>query len=324
MSVQDLYFATLERVCDAMAGFSEPVTSQAFRRLGRSLSLIGLRTYGTNGLTIDRAGSGLPILKEAAALAIDESSASLSHENPDELRRQILDHLMTRRRRPPADLMRRMALADYASALRSGESAFGCQPDGVTLAPQGPWGGDVHGSWDFWDGVAAMPVHVETTFGPADERAVRASCVELGGIARLFSGQAFAPLALARELDERLPDIRLHALTKLSIGPFRSDVFTEAGDVLETFLRQAEEAGGGWAMCWTVEQVRSLGTATRRRGFFGLSSRSFERLVGDPVDQHILMPHELYQFLSDDPEGRSVLSARRVHVLDGASLTEDV
>ena len=323
MSVQDLYFATMARICDVMEGFSDPVASAAFGRLGHSLSLIGLRTYGIDGVTIDRKGSGLPILMEAAALAIDAASPALSEENPDVLRRQILDHLMTRRRRPPADLMRRMALAVYAKALRGGEATFGCQPDGSVFAPKGPWGG-VRGAWDFWDGVASAPVHIGLDMAPLPGCDMLDADVEAAEAARLFSGQAFAPLALARELDERLPGLRLRSLSKLCIGPFRSDVFTEGGDTLEGFLRQAEDVGGGWAMAWTVDQVRSLGTATRRGGLFGLSSRPYERLVVDPQDMHMLMPHPLYQLLSDDPEGRSILSARRVHVLDGASLTEDV
>ena len=323
MSVQDLYFATMARVCGAMASFSDPVASAAFGRLGHSLSLIDLRSYGTDGVTLDRTGSGLPILKEAAALAIDAGSASTSQEDPDTLRRQILDHLMTRRRRPPADLMRRMALAVYAQALHDGAATFGCQPNGSVLDRDGSHG-DVKGAWDFWDGVASTPIHVGLDMMRVPGCDMGDADAEVAAAARLFSGQAFEPLALARELDDRLPQLRLRSLSKLSIGPFRSDVFTEGGDALEGFLRQAEDVGGGWAMSWTVDQVRSLGRATRRSGLFGLSSCVYERLVADPQDMHILMPHGLYQLLNDDPEGRSILSARRVHVLDGTSLTEDV
>lgn len=328
MSVRDLYFATMARICAAMEGFSEPVTAQAFGRLGRTLALVGLRAHGTDGPTIDRAGSGLPILKEAASVGLDLDGGALSDEDPEALRRQMLDFMMTRRRRPPAELSRRMAQAVYAKALRGCPSVFGAQPDALALEPAGP--DACAAAWDFWDGVSSSPVHVACVFAaPTGSGGGHGGAARDAGApaalraARLFSGQAFDALALAREIDDEARFLRLRSLTKLVIGPFRSDVFTEGDDAIAALLRQLDDLAGAWAMGWSVSTVRSAGTAWRRTGFLGLLSRPYEKLVAEPTDTHMLLPHPAYQLLSDDPSGRAILAARRVHVLADGCLTED-
>jgi len=315
MSVQDLYFATMARACAAMAGSSDPVLAGAFAWLGRTMALVGLRAHANDGVTIDRLGSGLPILKEAAAPGIDLAEELTSHDDPEALRRQMLDFMMTRRRRPPADLSRRMALAVYSEALRCPEPWFGCEPGPTGLGAFGGRTDRAEGAWDHWDGVASMPAAVRCAFAGGEGVDGNAADAVLREVARLFSAQAFSALALAREVDERFRRLRLHSLSRLSIGPFRSDVFTEGSDALARLLAQVGDVGQSWVLCWTNEEVRSEGTAQRRCGFLGMFSRPYEKLRADPPDLAMLVPHAAYQLMADDSEGRAILSSRRVHVL---------
>jgi hypothetical protein len=324
MAVQEIYVRTLVRICTALASFSDPVVAAAFGRLGRTVDLIGARLYGSDQLTIDRHGSGLPVLSEVVSLRAEAREGVYSEDSPDEVRRRILDFMMTRRRRPPPDLVRRMARAVYATALRTSPDLFGTEPATIGLA--GAHDLARFAAWDFWDGVAMTPIHVRCAFesiGECDDHRVDAVATE---VARLFSPCAFDAMTLARELDDRIPPLRLKALTKIALGPFRSDVFTQGtGDgSLVALLSQIDDVSESWAMGWTTEALRSTGTMRRRDGFLGLTSRPIEEFVADGSEAHLLVPHAVYQLLADAPEGRAILDAHRVHVIDGASLTQDV
>ena len=324
MSVQELYIRTLVRICTAMAAFSDPVVAAAFGRLGRTIDLIGLRLYGASQLTIARRGSGLPVLSEVTSLRIDSDNGVFSEDEPGELRLRMLDFMMTRRRRPPPDLVRRMARAVYAYALQDRLMLFGTSPDTVGLAGLGK--SARHADWDFWDGVAMTPVHMHCSVEAVGERIDSRVDATAAHVARLFSSCAFDTMTLAREFDERLPSLRLKAVSKIALGPFRSDVFTESSEDggLASLLRQIDDVADSWTMGWTVETVHSAGTTRRDYGFLGLASRPAEKFVFEGREEHLLVPHAVYQVLADTREGRAILDPHRVHVLAGTAMNEDV
>lgn len=337
MSVQDLYFRIMRMACSALSGHTDPFVRGAFERLGGSLALMDLRLAGTQSLTLDRKGSGLPILSEAVSLMLDVRNGVECRDAPDAVRREMLDFMMARRRRPEPALVARMGRALYAQALGSGRpEVFETEPQTVPVAAS-PWAPhDAAAAWDFWDGVAMRPVAVRCGFSvpsaiPPD------AATRLAEVARLFSGGQFKPVTLANEIDERLPEIRLKELAKLTIGPFRSAIFTEGEGGFAPFLSEVEDSAMAWTLGFSVERIVSAGTQSRGGGFF-TAARPYEAFAVDTLDidraqrgvsdfdDHVLMPHAVYQILADAPDGARLLQGRRVHVLSGpeCTLTEDV
>ncbi len=337
MSVQDLYFRILRMACSALSGHTDPFVRGAFERLGGSLALMELRLAGTQSLTVVRNGSGLPILSEAVSLMLDVRNGVECRDAPDAVRREMLDFMMARRRRPEPALVARMGRALYAQALREGRTeVFETEPETVAVAPS-PWSPhDASATWDFWDGVAMKPVSVRCGFAVPGAVPPDAGS-RMAEVARLFSGGSYKPVTLANEIDERMPEIRLKELVKLTVGPFRSAVFTDCDGGLGPILEQVEDSAMAWTLGFSVERLVSGGTQSRGGGFF-TAARPYEAFAVDTLDidraargvsdfdDHVLMPHAVYQIIADAPEGARLLQGRRVHVLSGpeCTLTEDV
>lgn len=336
MSVQDLYFSTFARICGAMAGFSEPVTAAAFARLGRTLSLMDLRLSGTQDLTVDRRVSGLPILKEAVSVMIDLRNGVPGGEDPAALRQAMLDYMMERRRVPEPSLFARMSRAEYAAALAGlADPPFRTEPDDVALA-RASSDRRFPAAWDFWDGVSNTPIHVRCEFDARPTLGTEWNEPRLVEAARLFSGAQYKAATLAAEIDQRIPELRLKAMGRHLIGPFRSPVFTDVREGLGAFVSQVEDDEESWTLSWTVERLASAGTGhTGGKWFstpipfekFAINTLDLEcasRGVSD-VEHHTITTHPVYQTLSDSVEGRRLLEGRRIHIVsrDG-HLTEDV
>lgn len=336
MSVQDVYFATLGRVCSAIErSFSDRHTAQAFGRLGRTLSLIRLHRYGEGGITIDPAGTGFPLLSEVLSVTADIRERGDGGGNPSAIRAEMLDYMLSRRRRPDVRMVSRMAEAVYLRRLRDHGDAFESEPAEVTIRGRG---GQLECGWDYWDGAGGAPVVAKCRFAAASTRIDDVSDIErrLCNAARLFSGVGFKPVSLANEIDEEIEEIRLKELTKLSIGPFRSDLFTSSGDAVDLVLRGLGRDEHSWAIGWTVDRISSAGTAHRSVGLFR-RKRPYEMFAIDTAEiekaergctdfeRHLLLPAEVYRMLADRSDAQAILQNRRVHVLGEADdLTEDV
>ena len=92
----------------------------------------------------------------------------------------------------------------------------------------------------------------------------------VAGIANRFSGGSFTPLTLADEIDEAMENLRLKKLTKVTVGPFVSDVFSKADDPLMEVVRQPDDLEEAWAIRWTVDTLVSAGTKMVGGGFFAV------------------------------------------------------
>jgi len=335
-SVQELYFRILARACAAMSGHSDDLVALAFGRLGRTLALMDLRLCGTGSLTLDRKGSGLPILNEAVSLMLDLRNGVPRDDDPEVVRQEMLDHMLGRRRMPGPDLVRRMGRAVYADAVsRAPPDVFDTEPSDVAFGTA-PWGGLTYGAWDFWDGVASTPVSVRCGFEIPGEVPGDAGR-EAAASGRLFSGVQFKPVTLACDLDERIPAMRLKELVKLRLGPFRSPVFTEPAGPFSAFLDAVDDPAMAWTLSFGTETLRSAGTVRKKASFwrFAQPVEMFAVDAADPdraargvseFEEHVLMPHAVYQAVADDPAGAAALRERRVHVLSGpeCTLSEDV
>ena len=337
MPVQELYVSTVARVCAAMSTFSDRETAATFARLGRTIELIGLRLAGTDKLTIDRSGSGLPLLNQVLGLTTDMREGVECADDSHDIRKEMLDHMLARRRKPDDQMRARMAKAVYAETLaRNHLDVFLSEPEAIALIDEPGTEYAGMAAWDFWDGSTSTPTHLDCRFTVQDG----AYSPELLDCARTFSGTGFKPISLAAEIDERAPGWRLSRLRKLTIGPFRSDIFTAADDMISKFLATGEgDPERCWAFSWSDDRVLATGTTLKNSGgLFGfLRTRPYQLFALDGIDMdkvargcsefdlHLLLPHAVYQAMADDRAGQAYLEERRVHILsDDGKITEDV
>ena len=95
----------------------------------------------------------------------------------------------------------------------------------------------------------------------------------VAAIANRFSGGGFTPLTLADEIDGAMENLRLKWLTKVTVGPLISDVFSKVEDPLMEVVRQADDLEEAWAIRWTVDTLISAGTKMVGGGFFAPHGR---------------------------------------------------
>ena len=119
--------------------------------------------------------------------------------------------------------------------------------------------------------ATSRAIRVHANFHIPAELGGTAALAEATGVAAIanrFSGDSFTPLTLADEIDEAMENLRLKKLTKVTVGPFISDVFSKADDPLMDVVRQADDLEEAWAIRWTVDTLLSAGTKMVGGGFF--------------------------------------------------------
>lgn len=320
--VRAYYFRTLARMTRVLATISDPPSAGAFRRLSRLLRLLDLRTAANGAPSIDLVKSGLPILKEIISVSNDiQDGARQSARSIADIKTAMLDEMLARRRAPGDRLKSEAAGALYNIEL-SGDLAEVFQPDAARsfasnlvrpgLAEKGPWAAttqEVHADWDFWDGATSRAIRVYANFQFPDQLTGTAALAEapaVAAIANRFSGAGFTPLTLAGEIDQAIENLRLKRLTKVTIGPFISDVFSKVDDPLMEVVRSADDLEEAWAVRWTVDTLVSSGTKVVGGGLFTSPrpQETFHVNLDDPdcagrgasdVHHHVAMPHGIFQ-----------------------------
>jgi hypothetical protein len=320
--VRAYYFRTLARMTRVLATIGDAPSAGAFRRLSRLLRLLDLRTAASGAPSIDLLLSGLPILKEIISVSNDIHGGGQHSGRPiADIKAAMLEEMLARRRLPGNRLRGEAAAALYDEEL-SGDLTDVFQPDAErsfasslvrpNLTETGPWAAappEVHATWDFWDGAASRAIRVYANLQlPAEltGTAALAEATTVAGIANRFSGSSFTPLTLASEIDQAMGGLRLKKLTKVTVGPFISDVFSKVDDPLMEVVRSADDLEEAWAIRWTVDTLVSAGTETVGGGIFSAArpQEVFQVNLDDPdcaqrgatdVRHHIAMPHGMFQ-----------------------------
>jgi hypothetical protein len=331
--VRAYYFRTLARMTRVLATIGDTPSAGAFRRLSRLLRLLDLRTAASGAPSIDLLLSGLPILKEIISVSNDiQDGGRRSGRSIADVKAAMLEEMLARRHLPGNRLRGEAAAALYDEEL-SGDLADVFQPDAErsfasSLArPEGPWAAappEVHATWDFWDGAASRAIRVYANFHlPAEltGTAALAEALPVAGIANRFSGAGFTPITLAGEIDQAIESLRLKKLTKVTVGPFISDVFSKVDDPLMDVVKSADDLEEAWAIRWTVDTLVSAGTETVGGGIFSAArpQEVFQVNLDDPdcaergatdVRHHIAMPHGMFQRIAarraDHPSSASI------------------
>jgi hypothetical protein len=341
--VRAYYFRTLARMTRVLATISDPPSAGTFWRLGRLLRLLDLRTAAGDAPSLDLQRSGLPILKEIISVSNDiQDGARRSRQAIADVKTAMLDEMLAQRRLPGERLRGEAAAALYDEEL-SGDLADVFQPDaersfasGIVrpdLAAKGPWGAaappEVHAAWDFWDGTTSRAIRVQANFYiPAElgGTAALAEVTAVAAIANRFSSDSFTPLTLADEIDEAMENLRLKKLTKVTVGPFISDVFSKTGDPLMETVRMADDLEEAWAIRWTVDTLLSAGTKMVGGGFLASprAQETFHVTLDDPdcaqrgvteFRHHVAMPHGMFQRIAEQRDEHSSLRSASIHVL---------
>jgi hypothetical protein len=323
-----------------LATIGDASSAGAFHRLSRLLRLLDLRTAASGAPSIDLLRSGLPILKEVISVSNDMQDGGRGSGRPiSDVKAAMLEEMLARRRLPGERLRGEAAAALYDEEL-SGDLTDVFQPDAERsftssvvrpgLTEKGPWAAappEVQANWDFWDGTASRAIRVYANFQlPAEFTGTAAleQAASVAGIANRFSGGSFTPLTLAGEIDQAMESLRLKKLTKVTVGPFISDVFSKVDDPLMNVVRSADDLEEAWAIRWTVDTLVSAGSKVVDGGFFASPrmQETFQVTLDDPdcaqrgatdVRHHIAMPHGIFQRIA----GRRTEhpSSASIHVL---------
>ena len=340
--VRAYYFRTLGRMTRVLATIGDVPSAVTFWRLNRLLRLLDLRTAGGDAPSLDLVRSGLPILKEIISISNDMQGRARRSRRPiAEVKTAMLDDMLAHRRMPGERLRVEAAGALYDDEL-AGDLADVFQPDAERSftaeiarpegAFKGPWAiapPEVHAAWDFWDGTTSRAIRAYVQFHiPAELEASAAlgEATAVVPIANRLSGDSFTPLTLADEIDAAMENLRLKRLTKVTVGPFISDVFSKAGDPLMDVVRQAEDLEEAWAIRWTVDTLLSAGTRMVGGGFFS-AARPQEtfHVTQDDADcarrgvtefrHHVAMPHGMFQRIAESRGDCASLRSASIHVL---------
>lgn len=339
--VRAYYFRTLARMTRVLATISDTPSAGAFQRLNRLLRLLDLRTAADGAPSLDLVRSGLPILKEIISVSNDihAGGGGRTGRSIADIKAAMLDEMLARRRLPGDRLRSEAAGALYDMEL-SGDLSDVFQPDAERsfaarlvrpgLAEKGPWAAttqEVHADWDFWDGASSRAIRVYAAFQFPSELTGTAALAEapaVAGIANRFSGAGFTPITLAGEIDQAIENLRLKKLTKVTIGPFISDVFSKVDDPLMEVVRSADDLEEAWAIRWTVDTLVSSGTKIVGGGLFTSPrpQETFQLNLDDPdcagrgateVRHHIAMPHGIFQRIA--ARRTETPSSASIHVL---------
>ena len=270
--VRAYYFRTLARMTRVLATIGDAPSAETFRRLGRLLRLLDLRTAAGDAPSLDLLRSGLPILKEIISVSNDiQDGARRSGRPIAEVKAAMLDEMLAHRRLPGERLRVEAAAALYDEEL-SGDLADVFQPDaersftsGIVRpepAVEGPMGERSHrkcmrrgtsGMARPAAPSASMRISISRRSSAAQRRSPRRAASRPSRTA--FPAASFTPLTLADEIDGAMENLRLKKLTKVTVGPFISDVFSKAEDPLMEVVRQADDLEEAWAIRWTVDTL---------------------------------------------------------------------
>ena len=326
------YVAELTRAVSALQHHSDTTVAGTFRRLARTMALIGLKAEAGGPVTYDRQGDGFPVLSEILALDQALSHGAMPDKEPAALRETLLDEMLVRRRMPRPLQLQELARAVYLRELQAGEAPFGAQAERFVPVLEN---GYLKVAWDHWDGPRSTPVHTVAWFmhkGPAPFPAEA-----LTRVARRVSGAAFTPLAAAIEFDDASETTRLKKLVRMPVGPYRSPAFTVLDGPTAELLASMDVDEEAFSLAFHIDAVVSTGTRIVGKGWFsnGVERETYAVDRGDALASergsshsmsHILIPHAARQRLHDEP-GQTTLTAlgnARIHALarDGG-LIED-
>jgi len=344
MSARSYYFRTLSRMTDGLSGHLDAQMSETFARLGRLFRLLDLRTAAGDEPTVDRLKSGLPILKEIVQVAKD-LELGMAGEVGDvrTLRAAMLDDMLLRRRVPDERAIRGVAQAIYAEAVAKDRiDVSGPVPCSPVFQPTAEYSFSVSdlgsdgrlASWDFWDGTTSRAIRTFARFtlrnAPAwtEDGVLPAEIAEIKAAASKFSGASFSPLTLATEIDDKTSHLRLTSLSRVTVGPFISDIFYDVEDPIMDAIKSAEDIEDAWAIRWTVDHIRAGSTSTVGGGLFSKPRYQQNFLVDttDPdcamrsvtsFERHVAMPHGMYQRLAHRRNECPSLRSALIHVLTG-------
>ena len=159
-----------------------------------------------------------------------------------------------------------------------------------------------------------------------DGTAALGEATRVAAIANRFSGGGITPLTLADEIDGAMENLRLKWLTKVTVGPLISDVFSKVEDPLMEVVRQADDLEEAWAIRWTVDTLISAGTKMVGGGFFASArpQETFHVTLDDPdcaqrgvteFRHHLAMPHGMFQRIAEHRGEYPTLRSASIHVL---------
>jgi len=357
MSARNLYFRTLSKMTDGLAGLSDGMSGETFARLGGLFRLLDMRTAAGDEPTIDRTKSGFPILKEVVQVAKDLELGIVGVSEDREglraagkaLRDAMLDDMLLRRRLPDERTVRAVAQNIYASAVadnridpsRPGDISPIFQPNADHSFE---WNGELEGgisvAWDFWDGTTSRAIRTFASFDVRREpdgshgfldgpvKAVREEIAEVRDVANKFSGASFTPLTLATEIDNRTDVLRLRKLSRVTVGPFISEIFYSVDDPIMDAIKAAEDIEDAWAIRWTIDHIRAGSTKMVSGGWLK-PARPQQNFLVDTMDpdcamrsvtsfeRHVAMPHGMFQRLANRRHECPSLKSAAIHVLTG-------
>ncbi|MBW3243377.1 hypothetical protein KUV57_11955 [Epibacterium sp. DP7N7-1] len=238
----------------------------------RSLAAISLkyemsgRISGQSGhLTVDRAGSGLPIWQEMVSMAQDKESAEevvSSMRTPKELRGSMLK-TMLRDQVSPAPQQYAMSQRLYLDKLIEGEVTLPRSLMGFKFIGQAENGRNCYQvSWSVIDVQSNCPVvylmQIEDSSGhaltPEDQRLTRLRSSAFG---QSHLEQCILDMAIS--LDQLVSTLHPKRLRRVTFGPFLSPTFSAGtGNMLRLLRSAAPTSDDDWALRVQLETVDSV------------------------------------------------------------------
>jgi hypothetical protein len=341
LSAREFYFRTLGRMTDVLSGHSDTIVSESFERLGHLFRLMDLRTAAGDEPTIDLQRSGLPILREVISVCNDLDAAPGSDADAREaadIKAEMLDDMLVRRRVPSERLRKEMARALYRKTVDEERPSPGARPTvfqadanrsfvyADTRDARGNPG--ARATWDFWDGPSSRAIMIFADFRLEDPSALASEMPAVRSVASRFSATGFTPLSLASEIDDATLGLRLVKLSKITVGPFLSEAFSAVDDPIMDAMKAAEDIEDAWAIRWTVDHILAGGTKWVSGGLFKPQrpQQNFLVTLTDPdcamrsvtsVERHVAMPHGMFQRLAGRRHECESLKTAAIHVLSG-------
>ncbi|MTH95902.1 hypothetical protein [Roseibium sp. RKSG952] len=334
------YFSLLKGIAEALSEFSEPLAKSAFERLSVLFMLMEIRASGGRSMNIDHKNSGFPVAADVLAIGNDVvEGVAMTGDRPDDVRKEILDEILLRRRLPNERMRERLARGLYAremNRVKSSEAAVFCSNSEEQVFFKSLDGGDRYEfKWDAWDSSLGRAIHCRAdikTDGKLDGEALEKTLRKVKNVASKFASSGFKMITLAQEIADSSDHIYVNLVERVVIGPLLNPSFSSVDDPVRDAFESVSNQRDAWVIRWIHETAEAGSTKEVRAGIFSSrTSQNFRVDTSDPdcaergateVVQHIAMPHAVYQQISTRRNECPSLKGASVHVVTKTGLIE--
>lgn len=365
--VQD-YFVSLGRALDGFDTFMQDeasstskhgviaaIADEYLERLKTSLASWQDKIVFEPKFRVSQSESGFPAFENVLELMNDRENADATLKTlgkPDDLRKQMVDHILTKKSFPKAQKVE-LAQRAYLENVNDGShfsplvlpKTIKVSVNPKTKRPYYV----VH--WGYYDGSANLPMIYMLTVedssedinkllvGPSGKLNKEINIkLPVGGLlnpdlavqfdefCEKNSAFSLMPSTIVTNLDHDFDHLHPKQLRRFVLGPFYHSAFTRHGEKVDQILARVRNPENAWLMTWTMQEIYSINEQPAKWGLwssqpareeFHINTDDLEcvRMGVTSFERNALVPHEAYQAIYAAGMDEEIFSGYQRHVI---------